>query len=241
MGYMWQSFRWIQGVGDFSCSCPSKHLKRRDVPILHGQVGDVGRCVGWGVGSRKFYGDLVRGIVKKTYLAVFASFGFALLVCASLTYAQTTISGEVTGTVADPSGAFMPNVTVTLKSIESGNAVTTTTGESGNHRSRLLGPGQSSVSATAEGFERIAISNVTVSLGQVTNVNALKPLCSGGDGVLAGPQQRESVIPGLSSRSSHRVAGLYTLKRYGDIWHESAAWIRNGASNFPRDNGLRVS
>jgi hypothetical protein len=122
------------------------------------------------VGSRKFYGDLVRGIVKRTYLAAFASFGFALLVCASLSYAQTTISGEVTGTVADPSGAFMPNVTVTLKSSESGNTVTTTTGESGNYRFPLLRPGQYFVSATAEGFERVTISNVTVSLGQVTSV-----------------------------------------------------------------------
>jgi Carboxypeptidase regulatory-like domain len=108
--------------------------------------------------------------VKKTYLAVFASFGFALLVCASVAWAQTTISGEVTGTVADPSGAFMPNVTVTLKSAETGNTVTTTTGESGNYRFALLRPGQYSVSATAEGFEHITISNVTVSLGQVTNI-----------------------------------------------------------------------
>jgi outer membrane receptor for ferrienterochelin and colicin len=108
--------------------------------------------------------------VKKTYLAVFASFGFAFLVCASVAWAQTTISGEVTGTVADPSGAFMPNVTVTLQSVDSGNTVTTTTGESGNYRFALLRPGQYSVSATAEGFERITISSVTVSLGQVTNV-----------------------------------------------------------------------
>src|SRR5260370_4833051 len=173
MGYMWQSFRWIQGVGDFSCSCPSKHLKRRDVPILHVQWSDVGRRVAWGVGSRKFYGDLVRGIVKRTYLAAFASFGFALLVCAYLSYEQTTISGEVTGTVADPSGAFMPNVTVMLKSSESGNTVATSTGESGNYRFALLRPGQYSVSATADGFERITISNRTVSLGQVTNVPVL--------------------------------------------------------------------
>src|SRR5260370_7930791 len=149
MGYMWQSFRWIQGVGDFSCSCPSKHLKRRDVPILHVQWSEVGRRVAWGVGSRKFDEDLVRGIVKKTYLAAFASFGFALLVCASLSYAQTTISGEVTGTVADPSGAFMPNVTVTLKSIESGSTVTTTTAESGNYRFPLLTPAHSSFSPTS--------------------------------------------------------------------------------------------
>jgi Carboxypeptidase regulatory-like domain len=130
--------------------------------------------VAWGVPFRKFSRTFVtvdRGIVKQTFLAVLALFGFAvLLLCASAAGAQTTISGEVTGTVADPSGALMPNVTVTLKSSESGNTVTTTTGESGNYRFALLRPGQYSVSATAEGFERITISNVTVSLGQVTNI-----------------------------------------------------------------------
>ena len=64
----------------------------------------------------------------------------------------------------------MPNVTVTLKSAETGNTVTTTTGESGNYRFPLLRPGQYIVSATAEGFDRITISSVTVSLGQVTNI-----------------------------------------------------------------------
>jgi len=114
---------------------------------------------------------ITTGIVKQTHLAVLALFGFvALLLCAPAAWTQTTISGEVTGTVADPSGAFVPNVTVTLKSADSGNTVTTTTGESGNYRFALLRPGQYSVSVAVEGFEHVTISSVTVSLGQVTNV-----------------------------------------------------------------------
>ncbi len=114
---------------------------------------------------------ITTGSVKQTYLAVLALFGFvALLLCAPAAWTQTTISGEVTGTVADPSGAFVPNVTVTLKSADSGNTVTTTTGESGNYRFALLRPGQYSVSVAVEGFEHVTISSVTVSLGQVTNV-----------------------------------------------------------------------
>jgi len=113
----------------------------------------------------------IKGILKQKYLASLVLFGFtALLLCASAARTQTTISGEVTGTVADPSGAFVPNVTVTLKSAETGNSTTTTTGESGNYRFALLRPGQYSVSVTVEGFEHVTISGVTVSLGQVTNV-----------------------------------------------------------------------
>jgi Carboxypeptidase regulatory-like domain/TonB-dependent Receptor Plug Domain len=110
--------------------------------------------------------------VKQKYLAFLALFGFTalMLLCASGAWAQTTISGEVTGTVADPSGAYVPNVPVILKNLETGDTVTTTTGDSGNFRFSLLRPGQYSVSTAVPGFERVVISHVTVSLGQVTNV-----------------------------------------------------------------------
>src|SRR5712664_773329 len=100
------------------------------------------------------------------FLALLLLFGFSF----NQAWAQTTISGEVTGTVTDPSHAYVPNITVTLKSGDSGNTLTTTTGDSGNFRFALLRPGQYSVSVAAPGFESITVSGVTVSLGQVTNV-----------------------------------------------------------------------
>jgi len=100
------------------------------------------------------------------FFALLLLFGFSF----NQAWAQTTISGEVTGTVTDPSHAYVPNITVTLKSGDSGNTLTTTTGDSGNFRFALLRPGQYSVSVAAPGFESITVSGVTVSLGQVTNV-----------------------------------------------------------------------
>jgi hypothetical protein len=102
---------------------------------------------------------------------------FALLMLVGFSFnqvlAQTTISGEITGTVTDPSHASVPNVAVTLKSADTGATQTTTTGNSGDYRFPLLRPGQYTVSAAVSGFERISISAVTVSLGQVTNVPIL--------------------------------------------------------------------
>lgn len=84
--------------------------------------------------------------------------------------AQTIISGQISGTVLDPSGAAVPNAPVTLKSMDTGSVVTTTSGGAGEFLFALLRPGQYVVSVTVQGFEHLTISGVTVSLGQVTNV-----------------------------------------------------------------------
>ena len=105
------------------------------------------------------------------------SFSFAVffaltvfLIVAPAGWTQTTISGEIAGVVTDSSGASVPNAPVKLKSIDAGNIQNTTTGDSGAFRFPLLRPGQYTVTAEVAGFERTAISDVVVSLGQVTNV-----------------------------------------------------------------------
>ena len=55
--------------------------------------------------------------------------------------AQSLISGDLTGTVTDPSGAVVPNATVTLKSDATGETRTATTNANGAYRFSLLGPG----------------------------------------------------------------------------------------------------
>ena len=45
--------------------------------------------------------------------------------------AQTPGTGALTGTVKDPSGAVIPNATVTLTSVDTGQARTTMTGADG--------------------------------------------------------------------------------------------------------------
>ena len=42
------------------------------------------------------------------------------LVASQLLLAQSSTTGEISGTVSDPSGAVLPNVPVTLKSIDKG-------------------------------------------------------------------------------------------------------------------------
>ena len=79
--------------------------------------------------------------------------------------AQSTISGDLTGTVTDPSGAVVSAATVTLKSDATGQTRTTTTSSNGTYRFTLLSPGTYTVSVTAQGFSKTE-SKANVNVGQ---------------------------------------------------------------------------
>src|SRR5262245_4589430 len=93
---------------------------------------------------------------------------FALLVAAVIApslMAQSLVSGDLTGTVTDPSGAVVPNAQVTVKNTATGATRTAATNASGAYRFALLPPGAYSVNATADGFSKAEIA-VNVNVGQ---------------------------------------------------------------------------
>lgn len=94
-----------------------------------------------------------------------------LIACTTSTvFAQSIISGEVTGSVTDTSRAVVPNATVTLTSKEMGTTQTVTTNAAGDFRFPLLRPGIYTVTVKATGFS-VATEDVTVGVGQVTTAS----------------------------------------------------------------------
>lgn len=96
-----------------------------------------------------------------------------LVVLASVTpnvCAQTITSGDITGTITDPTGAVLPNVTVTLRNPATGTSQTTTTTGQGTYRFALLPPGRYNVSVTAPGFQETQ-RYVDVLVGQAQTAN----------------------------------------------------------------------
>ena len=81
--------------------------------------------------------------------------------------AQSLISGDITGTVTDPSGAVVSGATVTLKSDATGATRTATTGSNGTYRFSLLSPGNYTIGVTAPNFSK-AETKTAVSVGQAT-------------------------------------------------------------------------
>ena len=80
------------------------------------------------------------------------------------------ISGDIAGTVTDPSGAVVPSAKVALKSVDTGATQNSTTNQNGNYRFSLLKPGRFSVSVTQSGFQA-AERVVDVLVGQLANVD----------------------------------------------------------------------
>lgn len=105
-------------------------------------------------------------------------------------YAQSNISGDISGTVTDASGAVLSNAQVTLRSQDTGATSVTNTSSTGGYRFSLLKPGVYRVTAKSTGFEsstltisvatgQIAQADIKLTLGQATEtveVTAIEPL-----------------------------------------------------------------
>jgi Carboxypeptidase regulatory-like domain len=81
--------------------------------------------------------------------------------------AQTVISGDIAGTITDPTGATIPGATVSVTSEATGQTKTVTTGAGGDYRVPLLSPGSYKVSVAATGFQTASF-DVPIRAGQVT-------------------------------------------------------------------------
>jgi antitoxin (DNA-binding transcriptional repressor) of toxin-antitoxin stability system len=92
--------------------------------------------------------------------------------------AAQEVTGNIEGTLKDPSGAVIPNATVTAASAQ--RTVNTTTNDDGTYRFNNLQPGVYTVTATGTGFGSAKRENVTVELGRTLQVNfELKPVGAG--------------------------------------------------------------
>src|SRR5579872_2476180 len=78
--------------------------------------------------------------------------------------AQSAGTGALTGTITDPSGAVVPNVTVTLTSTDTNQVRTAITGADGGYKFALLPPGTYRIRISAAGFKTAEISAVTVNV-----------------------------------------------------------------------------
>jgi hypothetical protein len=119
------------------------------------------------VSSRKAAGGNVK--FRKFLTSMLALVAVLVLAVMGLR-AQTITQGDVTGVVTDPTGAVLPNATVTLKSNDTGATQTRTTNSTGSYRFALLPPGNYTLTFSAPNY-RNATQMVTVTVGQVSSAN----------------------------------------------------------------------
>jgi carboxypeptidase family protein/TonB-dependent receptor-like protein len=96
----------------------------------------------------------------------------ACLLLAGMALAQGVgASGDIKGTVTDPSGAVVANATVTATDVEKGIKHTVTTDNNGQFHLTGLPPAAYSVSVTKTGFQPEVAKSVVVNVGQTSSIN----------------------------------------------------------------------
>jgi len=94
-----------------------------------------------------------------------------LLSCLPALLAQSAGTAGLTGIITDPSGAAIPNVTVTITSNDTGQSRTATTGTDGVYKFTLLPPGNYRARFSATGFKTAEIGSVTLNVTETPELS----------------------------------------------------------------------
>jgi hypothetical protein len=85
--------------------------------------------------------------------------------------AQSSGTGALTGTVTDPSGAVIPDATVTITNNGTQETRKGTTGTDGSYRFALLPPANYKVRFSAKGFTTVEVPSVTINVTETPVLN----------------------------------------------------------------------
>src|SRR5260370_24603639 len=106
---------------------------------------------------------------------------FGFVIACLMLLAPGTMHGQasagVTGTITDPSGAVVPNASVTVTEVATSVSSHTTSSSAGTYSFKGLTPGQYTVTVEASGFKKAVQANVTVEVSKTDTVDV--PLSTG--------------------------------------------------------------
>jgi hypothetical protein len=101
-----------------------------------------------------------------------ASSLLALLLFVPLSLRAQVGSADVLGTVTDPSGAVVPNATVTIRNLGTAAVRTATTNDRGDYIASLLPNGRYSLKVAAQGFKTYWVAEFSLSTGDRARLDA---------------------------------------------------------------------
>lgn len=109
----------------------------------------------------------------KSLVCWLLALGF-LLCTVSLGFSQSRNTGEVRGTVSDPSGAPLVGATVTLRNIDTGETKDFVTNQDGIYDTVSTPAGNYNISFTAKGFKKEVVGPVTLQIDVITENASLQ-------------------------------------------------------------------
>src|SRR5258707_230496 len=96
----------------------------------------------------------------------------ATLLLPAVLLGQGTDLGSIRGDVTDPSGAAVPNATVSITDVATDTRIVVKTSQTGEFEATGLRSGAYKVSVAATGFSTIEISGITLPTGGTARANA---------------------------------------------------------------------
>ncbi|KAA6455853.1 TonB-dependent receptor [Acidobacteria bacterium AB60] len=182
--------------------------------------------------------------IRSVLVALFALVG--LLLGTSSVWAQGIITGGITGTIIDPTGAVIPGATISATNERTGAVLRTTANGDGTFQFSDVPLGPYSVSIEAPGFGAGHVSHVQVVAGNATSLgrHALTPGASaqtveveGGAAELINTEssQGEVVI------DAEQVASIPVNGAMDNITLVSPGVVMTHADNFSNTNGANYS
>ena len=140
------------------------------------------------------------------------------LISSSL-FAQEDARGRITGKVQDPSGAPVPNVTVSVTEISTQVKVNATTNASGSYEVPYLDPGTYILKTSAPGFSSYERTNVEVRAADRLTIDVQLAVGSVNESVIVAGQVP---LVDTSSANQGQVTEATSAGRLASIRRESA-------------------
>ena len=157
--------------------------------------------------------------------------GVGVVLFPSLSRAQNTNSGDISGTVTDNAGGVLADATVTVENVDTGVTKELKTDGSGVYDTSAIVAGRYKLTFSKEGFSQLVRSSVTIDVGQ-TKVNAALAVGSVAESVVVNTD-----IPLLRTESGEQSTTLSAetleeLPQVGQDW-SSFDILLPGSSGAP--------
>ena len=110
-------------------------------------------------------------MIKNFSIKFMALVAISFVIGLGQAFAQSTVTGGISGKVTDPQGAIIPNAAVTVTNTGTNKSVTVTANEDGNYKVTNLQPGTYRVNITAGSFAPSNAENIIVEVGKITPVD----------------------------------------------------------------------
>lgn len=105
-------------------------------------------------------------------MRLFAGFALTICVCTGSLFAQSTVTGGISGNVTDQQGAVVPNANLKATNTGTNSSTTVASNDSGGYKITGLQPGVYRVEIAAiSGFAAAKAENIIVEVGRTTSVD----------------------------------------------------------------------